>query len=876
MIGRSLVQQAHKNARAGSLGTLFSGISYGQSASFDAGIDGDWFVNGVSGKDTNSGMSSSAPFATIGAALSAADASGGDQTIHIMGHGVRYREEVDYIWNGTGPSSLAIKAFGTDRPVISGAERLTGWTNCDISDADAVGANWSEIHKVTVNSADFPAPKYWRTLLSEAGSALNICGLRRGERSIPDFFFDNIDQTVSEADHADLAFGLRDATYYDTITHPSMLGPFTDAQLRQTTAVLYAFPNIAYFQEITDVSGQVLQLEPRDYRPNSTGVNGAYALLNVLPSMQKGQWGYRENGDGTVTFYAWPRDPQNLIDRMEIAVRTRGMRIYRALSNTLCTIEGINFEMFAGEENGGLPLGIDGLSDLTGNTATIKHCQIRLFAGEKGLELKFQEQGVEIENVTFRDGVGFGLQTIAATDKPLFDYRVRNCLAQDLSQTGFRMFGVRNCVMTDIRALRTSGGGHANAINFYNGCDKCVVLNFQGGVRARDRLYEGYGTNQRSSNIYFLHSTFSPATDGRGYVDQSNSGGTDQPNIGEGGGLINCWIPDMPDRRGATGNGGITVGRDIMPWAIYNCVTPAIVNTGGIVERKGNILTNSSTVGDASEVLAKADGENAVHANAPNFDWRSRVGSPLNTAVGENVTAIISTLESWFPAENLRRDANGKVWDPANPGVGPFASEWPVAREAYSAPTVAATPGEYLTQGEPAGYFVDPANVPPQTTRITFRGKFKFPAGASLAGAKLFAQESTACDFVLQSDGSINAVIEDGTGAKMLNNAEVAPLATIIAGEWLDIECDVNQVTKQTTVTVNGSATITPFASKGNGVFQATREVSFLATSAGGNAVPSATEIADLEVDFDDTLHKSIGNIATNSNNDPWHRGGPF
>ncbi|MBV7258276.1 hypothetical protein [Erythrobacter crassostreae] len=856
--------------------TLFSGIVYGQVASHDAGTDGDWFVDGDNGDDTNTGTSTSSAFETVGAAIGAADASNGDQTVRIMGHNVRYREEVDYIWNGGGPTSLSIKAYGSDRPVISGAEPLTGWTNCGASDANTVGPNWPEIHKVTVNTADFPAPKYWRTLMTESGSALKICGLRRADRSFPDFFFDNIDQTISEADETDLTFGLREATYYDTIAHPSLLGGFTDTQLEQTTAIMYAFPNIAYFQEVTSVFGQVLQLEQRDFRPNSAGENGAYALLNVLPAMQRGEWGYQDHGNGTVTFYVWPRKANNLTGRMELAVRTRGLRIYRSLSDTPCAIEGINFEMFAGEENGGLPLGLDGLSDLTGNTATIKHCQLRLFAGEKGMEIKFQEQGVEIENVTFRDGIGFGMQTIAATDKPLFNYRIRNCQAQDLSQTGFRMFGVRDCVMTDIRSQRTSGGGHANAINFYSGCDKCVVLNYQGGVQERDRLYEGYGTNQRSSNIYFLHSTFSPASDGRGYVDQSNAGGIDQPNIGEGGGLINCWVPDMPDRRGSQGNGGIAVGRDIMPWAIYNCVAPAIVNTGGTVERKGNILTNSSVTGDPSEALGAASGENAIYADVAASNWRSRAGSPLTSATGTDASAIILSLEGWFPNEDFRRDANGKVWNPANPGVGPFGTAWPETREQYAAPQVSLVPTEYLVQGSTAGYFVDPSNVPSGTARLTFRGRFRFPT-ASLSGGRLFSQESTGCDFNLQNDGSVRAGVEDGTGAKMLNNDLILPAGTIVANQWLDIEFDVDQLAGQAIVSVNGSTTTTAFTGAGsNGLFQSSREVSFLATSGGGGAVPQGTEIADLEVDFDGVLHKAISNAAVNANSDNWHRGGEF
>lgn len=651
-------------------------IVYGQNASHDAGTGGTMFVDAVNGSNLNSGLAPSSAKATIGAAVAAAHAARGAQVIRVMGHGVKYRETIDYIWSGNAPTSLKIAAYGTDRPIISGANVLTGWSPCNAADAPLVGSNFGFVYKTTVSKSQFPAPKYWATFMSENGEPLVICGLRRAARIYPDFFFDNIEQGIRASEDPTLVFGLRNNTWYDTITHPAGLSTFSDAQLQQTTAALYCFPNITLWQEVTSATNGVLKLEARDYRPNGTG-QGRYALLNLLPNIQRGQWGYRDNGDGTVTFYVWPNNPENLFGNMELAVRQNGMRIYRSLSNTPLEIEGINFEMFARAENAGYALSLDGLSPLIGNTARVSHCMFRHFASEKAFEVKFQAQAVTVEYCTFESGAGFGLQTSGGTGQALVGYRVRNCLAKDLSQTGFRMFNLHQCVMTDNRAVRTSGGGHANAINFYSGCDKCVIVNFQGGASLENRLYEGYGTNQRASNIYWLHCTFTPGRDGRAYVDQTNPTTPNQPVPGEGGGLINCWVPDMADRRGpSSGSGGITVGRPTVPWALYNNVAPAIVNTGGTLTRRGNVLTYSVSTADSSETLANL---NSLFTNPASYDWTAKGGSALKTMTGVDCTAIISLLESWFPDENFRRDALNRAWNPATPGVGPFGLGWDTA-----------------------------------------------------------------------------------------------------------------------------------------------------------------------------------------------------
>ncbi|MEP3421303.1 MAG: hypothetical protein ABJN35_06190 [Erythrobacter sp.] len=847
-------------------------VSFGQSPTFMSGTNGDWFVDGANGNDGNLGNSVAAPFATIAAAVNAADNAGGDQIVRVRGDGHRYREAIDYIWKGVSPNSLKIASYGSERPVISGAEVLTGWVGCDNSDAPILGDAWTNCFKTTVAKMDFPAPDLYATLVREGGQLLTICGLRDPASSTPEFYIDSTDLCFRGDENAGLSFTTDTDGHYETIAHPALLSAYSDAQLEKAIAVLWKTPNFHDWIAVESVSAGVLQLSANDADPQANIGGGAYALLNLLPNIQQGQWGYVDNDDGSVTFFVFPNDPIHLSQDVELAVRTEGLRVYRQNSDTALTIEGINFEMFARVENDGFALSLDGLSNLTGSTSNVRHCSFRQFAAEKAIEIKAQEQGVVMEDITISQGLGFGIQAVGTQTNPNVGARFSRCLAQDLSQAGYRMFGMHECIMKDIRAERTSAGGHANAINFYQGCDRVVVLNYQGATGFDDRLFAGYATNQRASNIYWLHSTFTPhPADGRCYDDQTNPTTPEQPNIGEGGGLINCWGVDMPDRRNINRDrGGFYLGTPDMPWSVYNSVTPAILNTGGSVDRKGNILTFSSAGEDETETVLDATD---IFADPANFDFLARPNSPLLSAQGQDCTAIIQQLESWFPGENFRRDALGQPWDPSTPGVGPFASQWETGGEDYvPPPEPPADPTEYLVQGSSTGYFADPSAIPEGTNRVTFRGKFFWPAGSLADFQKVFAILSLGGDLETRTN-DFRATVEDGTNTITLASA-MFNSGAVAEEKWIDVVFDIDQVAQTATLFANGTPFVLPFTTASNGVFQTTRPVSFLAVSNGTKPVAQGVRSADLSLDFNGVLHKAISNDPAIANADPWHKGG--
>lgn len=187
--------------------------------------------------------------------------------------------------------------------------------------------------------------------------------------------------------------------------------------------------------------------------------------------------------------------------------------------------------------------------------------------------------------------------------------------------------------------------------------------------------------------------------------------------------------------------------------------------------------------------------------------------------------------------------------------------------------TAVGTPTSWLVMPSPAGYFVDPSNVPASTTRITFRGKFYF-SGVGASYLNVFTQESTGCDLQVSTNGW-RCTVEDSTGATMLASTVFSGTPTFANGTWYNVIFDVDQTAKTATLTLNGVSYQRTW-SGGTGTFNTAREVSFLATTVGGTPLPVNTRVADLSVDFNGTLRKAISNTATTANADAWKRGTNF
>jgi len=173
-------------------------------------------------------------------------------------------------------------------------------------------------------------------------------------------------------------------------------------------------------------------------------------------------------------------------------------------------------------------------------------------------------------------------------------------------------------------------------------------------------------------------------------------------------------------------------------------------------------------------------------------------------------------------------------------------------------------------QADPT-HFVDPANVPANTTKIEWRARMSY--GTTLpSNTYIFAQESGGCDLRILANGKLRAVAEDSSGAAVLNPTNDFG-AQPNAGAFNDFILVVDMVAQEVVLTVNGASQTQAFQSAGTGTFQSNRELSFLASSQGGNSMPADTTVEYLEVYLNDVLHKRIAGDAATVNADAWHRG---
>ena len=284
-------------------------------------------------------------------------------------------------------------------------------------------------------------------------------------------------------------------------------------------------------------------------------------------------------------------------------------------------------------------------------------------------------------------------------------------------------------------------------------------------------------------------------------------------------------------------------------------------------------------------------------------------GGPVNTVApvltgtpqaGETLSVTDGTWTGDAPitySRVWRRDgaaipgATGTTYDMAAADVGKhIAVAVTAANSAASATAVSAPVGpitgaarggpDFFTVRPEGPYYVDPDNVPANTTRIEYEMRIRL-GGTGTSTVTLAAQESTGCDIQLGfPNGLWRCVVEDGGGTKMISGASsfsgVPP-----SGEWFKLVFDADFATSRARIIVDDVVVDTiPFiAAASPASFQSNREISFFATSGGGNPAAGAgigtVDCEYVQAHFTTggtrTLRKRLD--ATNANSDAWKRG---
>lgn len=154
----------------------------------------------------------------------------------------------------------------------------------------------------------------------------------------------------------------------------------------------------------------------------------------------------------------------------------------------------------------------------------------------------------------------------------------------------------------------------------------------------------------------------------------------------------------------------------------------------------------------------------------------------------------------------------------------------PLPATAVFANTIPAVAPKFTTTAT-GPYFWSPTNVPAGTTAITFAARIRFttmPAASQI----VFTQNNIGFDAEVLNNGTMRFTIKDGAAVAVLSALVVA--TGIAANVWYDIVCAADQTAKTLKIRINGTLiTTAAFTTTGNGVFQSTRALGFLARNSG-------------------------------------------
>ncbi len=761
--------------------TISTAPTFGYLPTRDEGTTGDLYVDAASGSDSNDGLTPASAKQTIGAAMAAAMAGS-----EIKVRAGTYRERVDFTGKGGSLGNrTTVSAYGTERPVITAASAITGWTACTVADQPVVGPNYASIYKKTVLKSLFvgsdprsahpyeagvklspaiswkPNPQYpnseqatsqwWTadltvtvahklnytaltgaftvgqvvtgadsgataTITADDGSTLTISGLS-GTFDPAEAITDPLGGAATTNGNEYVAIlGYQDA---------SVTSLYTQAQIENADVFFHRFPNtnartkVASFD--TGTGTIYLTDQKGEYENNSYKDN--YMLINLLPAIRQGQWGFTDDNATDCTLYVWPSNPANMTSGIEITERgacitadtvshieIRGLILERASAHPGGTSSDGNYAFNAGGVSKRSNVVIDNC--LIRDTYRSERDYAPIWIGNVDdwrilnttVQDAYNQFGIFCQGQAWDSG---GMATGGWADRVLI---------QRVDNSPFRIYGNTKGAVTNSLARNAGVAAHANKGNNYSDCHQFLWLNWD------TRGCSGYQTWQRASSIALVNCDIPVSfggSDGRAIVDQNSTGTNLSPATEQGingdSYILNCITEPYVEAVAAARTNALTIAQVLDTAVLYtvkNCVlhgastvNPALLKANGW---KNNVLTAGSTL-DASDTTATIA---SVYADYVTGDTSVLPGSPTVALPGADVSAEIAIIKSWVPqvpATHFDTDAYGNAVTWTAPGVGPFqdVSQAPTVDPIWiNRPTISGTPtvGSSLT-GD-AGYRV--------------------------------------------------------------------------------------------------------------------------------------------------------------------------
>ena len=653
------------NALAGILGSVAAMpmLITGFVPSKSAGSSANLFVSN-DGDDGNAGTLS-APFATIQAA---ADVAASGDTIAVRGG--TYRESVIL------PENIHLKRYGAERVVISGQDALTGWATCVAGDAALLGDAWESCFKVTLPLTSFSGGHPGSAWLHEAGDPLYLALDWLGDPQ-SHFHADRrqFRQTASPVLMADpVPNTVARDTWFLGLTNPDFFSGYTQAQIAQMEVNFIHYPNqpgrvpiesfdaatgTIYFEGADPTTGYDGALVEYHYNTSNTAYRDAFSLLNVLPKISQGGWGWEINGTDA-TLYIWPNEAANVTANVSIAKRGRGVT-----PATGCTIEGIEFNGHGsslGSQAGDYPIHAKGASLMS--DMTVRNVAVRNYYNSDGFgygALWFNDQDdLLVDGLTVQNVYGSSAFFLQGARRAF----VKNVIVENIEKTPMRCFTAKQSILSRCRVINSGLAAHSNKSNDYEGGDQFVwhACDFSGA--------SGYLTWQETSQVALVNCIIPGSyEDGRAVVDQNKPTTLSPADQGSYSGAsyligveaIQYPLASVPDRSnvilGEAANAQVTFS---VLGSIYHGVEQAYV--GAVTSSFGNVNTQGDEVLPGDTLIDTSD----VYEDPLAGDWRIKSTSAIRALDTIDVSTQIAAIKTWVPFvsdEEFDIDLNGNPVD---------------------------------------------------------------------------------------------------------------------------------------------------------------------------------------------------------------------
>lgn len=645
----------------------------------DEGTDFDIIVDNVNGSDDNSGANIHSAKATIQAGI---DAASFGQSV-----GVRNLGDLSYNEAIVLPSNITLSGYGTEKPVVSGGQILQSAVACTEEDESIVGPNYAKIFKVVgFAKSNFVNGDPFAGHLTEAGKRMRISMGRLPNPMYPNSETANVDWLEAETTVVDKSGQI---VGYKL---PQFTDRYSKSQIENCQIYGHRKPNSDFRTDIQsfDPNTKTIKIRRTDTKKGliyETNVyKNRFCLVNLLPAIKRGEWGFVDDGGPTVNLYFWPSNVASVNVEIEYS-NIDTLLSARNASNV--NLRSIIFQQSSSNDAVGsvAPLRFDAAigsshpSNVTIHNIMIRNC----YHTQSGYGALFTRSvdDLEFSQSTIADATGmFGFFIAGRNyDKSggrALRAKITRIKVENADRSPIRCYGQMDAEISRCQFLNSGVAAHANKGNMYEGGSNCLwVHNFWFACA-------GYWTWQESDRQHFianwLHNSLSQH-DARAIVDQNKSSfsswATKNALNGDTYILNNEIVPthNSLNRKAQS----LSVGHLSEPavrFAVINNVFYGEGATEAAMIIPGGWKTNIYTGGKPRDGTDVSVSYGRVYQDIELGDMTVKSNSPTRTAVSTSLSYLPGsdgpvTLKSISATYDWTKDINGDTFDLSNPPLGP-------------------------------------------------------------------------------------------------------------------------------------------------------------------------------------------------------------